>query len=203
MEKLSEVNRQPKHQNDTMIRSRNREQKEKMKKYADKRRHTAVMKIKVGDTVLRKQERKNSLTPPYDPVPMVVIGIKGDMITAKNNLKIHTRNYADWKLLKNGCKESLPCDDSDNEDTFDPDAVPADNSDESLQGPEQSRADGDTSEEQSRADGDTGEDESRQRAEQPRSDPDTEQGPASCDCDRPRRKITSTKNTRYKDFICD
>ena len=154
--KFSEVNRQPKHQNDTMIRSRNREQKEKMKKYADKRRHTTVMKIKVGDTVLRKQERKNSLTPPYDPVPMVVIGIKGDMITAKNNLKIRTRNYADWKLLKNGCKESLPCDDSDNEDTFDPDAVPADNSDESLQGPEQSRADGDT-----------GEDESRQRAEQP------------------------------------
>ena len=79
--------------------------------------------------------------------------------------------------------------------------MPADNSGESLQGPEQSRADGDTGEEQSRADGDTGEDESRQRAEQPRSDPDTEQGPASCD--RPRRKITSTKNTRYKDFICD
>ena len=199
--KFPEVNRQPKHQNDTMIRSRDREQKEKMKKYADKRRHTAVMKIKVGDTVFCKQERKNSLTPLYDPVPMVVIGIKGDMITAKNNLKIRTRNYADWKLLKNGCRESLPCDDSDNEDTFDPDAVPADNSGESLQGPEQSRADGDTGEEQSRADGDTGEDESRQRAEQPRSDPDTEQGPASCD--RPRRKITSTKNTRYKDFICD
>ena len=159
------------------------------------------MKIKVGDTVLCKQERKNSLTPLYDPLSMVVIGIKGDMITAKNNLKIRTRNYADWKLLKNGCRESLPCDDPDNEDTFDPDAVPADNSGESLQGPEQSRADGDTGEEQSRADGDTGEDESRQRAEQPRSDPDTEQGPASCD--RPRRKITSTKNIRYKDFICD
>ena len=37
--KFPEVNRQPKHQNDTMIRSRDREQKEKMKKYADKRRH--------------------------------------------------------------------------------------------------------------------------------------------------------------------
>ena len=68
---------------------------------------------------------------------MVGIGIKGAMITAKNNLKIRTRNYADWKLLKNGCRESLPCDDSDNEDTFDPNAVPADNSGESLQGPEQ------------------------------------------------------------------
>ena len=60
------------------------------------------MKIKVGDTPLCKQERKNSLTPLYDPFPMVVIGIKVDMITAKNNLKIRTRNYGDWKLLKNG-----------------------------------------------------------------------------------------------------
>ena len=37
----------------------------------------------MGDTVLCKQEKKNSLTPLFDPVPMVVIGIKGDMITAK------------------------------------------------------------------------------------------------------------------------
>ena len=51
-----------------------------MKQYAYKRRHTAVMKIKVGDTVLCKQERKNSLKPLYDPDPMVVIGVKGSMI---------------------------------------------------------------------------------------------------------------------------
>ena len=64
------------------------------------------MKIKVGDTVLCKQERKNSLTPLYDPEPMVVIGVKGSMVTAKNSVRIRTRNYADWKLLKNGCRES-------------------------------------------------------------------------------------------------
>ena len=61
---------------------------------------TAVMKIKVGDTVLCKQERKNSLTPLYDPEPMVVIGVKGSMITVKNSVRIRSRNYADWKLLK-------------------------------------------------------------------------------------------------------
>ena len=66
------------------------------------------MKIKVGDTVLCKQERKNSLTPLYDPDPMVVIGVKGSMIAAKNSVRIRTRNYADWKLLKNGCRESPP-----------------------------------------------------------------------------------------------
>ena len=41
------------------------------------------MRIKVGYTVLCKQEKKNSLTPLFDPVPMVVIGIEGNMITAK------------------------------------------------------------------------------------------------------------------------
>ena len=96
-----------------------------MKRYADKRRHTAEMRIKVGDTVLCKQERENSLTPLFDPVPMVVIGIKGDMITAKNNQKIQTRNYADWKLLKNGYGQPATCDDSDDEDAFDPDEAVA------------------------------------------------------------------------------
>ena len=79
-----------------------------MKKYADKRRHTAVMKIKVGDTVLCTQERKNSLTPLYDPDPMVVIVVKGSMVTAKNSVRIRTRNYADWKLLTYGCRGNTP-----------------------------------------------------------------------------------------------
>ena len=93
--KFPEVKGQPKYRDDTMIRCRDREQKQKMKQYADKRRHTAVIKIKVGDTVLCKQERKNSLTPLYDPEPMVVIGVKGSMVTAKNSVRIRTRNYAD------------------------------------------------------------------------------------------------------------
>ena len=50
--KFPEVKGQPKYRDDTMIRCRDREQKQKMKQYADKRRHTAVMKNKVGDTVL-------------------------------------------------------------------------------------------------------------------------------------------------------
>ena len=148
---------------------RDREQKEKMKKYVDKRRHTAAMRIKVGDTVFCKQEKKNSLTLLFDPVPMVVIGIKGDMITAKNNQKIRTRNYTDWKLLKTGCGQSATCDDSDDEDAFDQDKVVAD--------------------------------ECLQCAEQPNDSGDTEHRWAIRD--RPRRKTTSTKDSKYKDFICD
>ncbi|KAJ7389411.1 hypothetical protein OS493_031655 [Desmophyllum pertusum] len=97
------------------------------------------MRIKVGDTVLCKQERKNSLTPIFEPVPMVVIGIKGDMITAKNNQRIRTRNYADWKLLKNGCRQSFPCDESDDEDAFDLDAVPADECRQGAEEPSEDR----------------------------------------------------------------
>ncbi|KAK2552555.1 hypothetical protein P5673_026410 [Acropora cervicornis] len=97
--KVREVMGQSKRRDDARIRCRDRKQKQKMKKHADKRRHTAVMKIEVGDTVLCKQEGKNSLTPLYDPDPMVVIGVKESMVTAKNSVRIRTRNYADWKLL--------------------------------------------------------------------------------------------------------
>ena len=70
----------------------------------------------MGDTLLCKQEKENSLTPLFDPVPMVVIGIKGNMITAKNNQRIWTRNYAD--SVQNGCRHSATCDESDNDDAF-------------------------------------------------------------------------------------
>ena len=52
--KLPEASRQPEHPDDTTVRKRDRGQKEKMKKYADKRRHTAAMRINVGDIVLCK-----------------------------------------------------------------------------------------------------------------------------------------------------
>ena len=31
----------------------------------------------------------------YDPEPMVVIVVKGSMVTAKNSVRIRTMNYAD------------------------------------------------------------------------------------------------------------
>ena len=73
--KFPKVKGLPKHSDNMMIRHRDRKQTQKIKQYADKRRHTAIMKIKAGDTLLCKQERKNSLTPLYDPDPMVVIGV--------------------------------------------------------------------------------------------------------------------------------
>ena len=40
------------------------------------------------------------------------------MMISKDNVKIRTRNSTDWKLLENGCRESIPCDYSDNEGAF-------------------------------------------------------------------------------------
>ena len=208
--KFPEVKGQSKHKDDARIRCRDREHKQKMKKYADKRRHTAVVKIKVGDTVLCNQERKKILTPLYVPDPMVVIGVKGSMVTTKNSTRIRTRNYADWKLLKNGCRESPPCDDSDVE----PEVVTIDSPCEPPQGPEQSRADlgedtvpADKSSElqqgheQPGTNSDAGEYVSRQRAGQPEPDRNPERRHGSWD--RPRRETRSTKDTIYEDFLCE
>ena len=167
--KPPEARRQTEHPDDATVHKHDREQKEKMKKFADKRRHTAAMRIKVGDTVLCKQEKKNSLTPLFRPGSDSRHWYQGDMITAKNNQRIRTRNYADWKLLKDGCRHSATCDESDDEDAIDPDEVVVD--------------------------------EHQQGAEQPKDTDDTEQRWAKSD--RPRRKITSTKDSKYKDFICD
>ena len=68
--KFPEIKGLPKHTVDMMICHRDRKQKQKMKQYANKRGHTAMMKIKVGDTVLCRQERKHSMTPLYDPDPI-------------------------------------------------------------------------------------------------------------------------------------
>ena len=139
-----------------------------------------MMKIKVGDTLLCKQECKNSLTPLYDPEPMVVIGVKGSMVTAKNSVRIHTRNYANWKLLKNGCRESPRCDDSDHDDAFEPDEVIIEGPEQPVAGPSGDAVPADRSSEsrqrheQPRVNSDTAEYESRQRSRQPGSDRYTE-----------------------------
>ena len=55
-------------------------------------------------------------------------------------MRTRTRNNADWELLKNGCKESPPCDDSDGSGAFEPDEVTIVRPCEPPQHPEQSRA---------------------------------------------------------------
>jgi len=68
--------------------------KEKMKAYADSRRHTKEINLENGDQVLMKKTglllKKSD--PQYEPDPLTVISIKGSMITATNKSKTVTRN---------------------------------------------------------------------------------------------------------------
>ena len=85
--KFPEIKNQPKYLDDSKVRNHDRKTKEEMKICGDKRRHTAVVKIQVEDTVLCRKECKNSLKSHYDPVTTVVIGFKGSMITGQEQPK--------------------------------------------------------------------------------------------------------------------
>lgn len=52
-----------------------------MKAYADGRRHAQENSIKIGERVLLKQNRSDTLSSAYDPRPYAVVGVKGSMIT--------------------------------------------------------------------------------------------------------------------------
>lgn len=116
--KFPEVRTNVDQRDNNKIQKRDGEQKEKMKEFADKRRHTASSIIKVGDLALAKQ-RKNSLT--SLSLSMVAIGVKEAMVIEQNSRK--TRNYAHWKMLQNGYRDRqvANCNDYDDEDVFDSD----------------------------------------------------------------------------------
>ena len=78
-----------------------------MKVYADKRRHAQQSTIKIGDRVLLKQKRGDTLTPAYDPRPYAVIGVNGSMITVKGGggVEIKSYNSSHCKVLKYAGKE--------------------------------------------------------------------------------------------------
>lgn len=62
-----------------------------MKEYFDLKRNTKPAGLKVGDSVLVKQKKKNKLSAPFNPEPMTIKNIKGNMITAATENKEITR----------------------------------------------------------------------------------------------------------------
>ena len=80
---------------------RDAEQKLKMKAYADHKLGVRESKIKLGDTVLIKQPKRNKLSSPFSPVPLVVEEKKGSMVTASNGNKTITRNSSMFKVVPN------------------------------------------------------------------------------------------------------
>ena len=54
-----------------------------MKSYADKRRHTKISDIKVGDTVLLKQDKKNNFSANFESTTYRVVFRKGSTVTVE------------------------------------------------------------------------------------------------------------------------
>ena len=52
----------------------------KCKEYANKRPHTQIPQLAVGDCVLVCQEKQNKLTPQFDPNPYTITAVKGLII---------------------------------------------------------------------------------------------------------------------------
>ena len=86
--------------------------KAKMKKYADRTRGVQESTLKVGQTVLMKQEKLNKFSTGYDHRPYRVIAIKGTMATAERADVQRTRHVSHCKPY-NGPLHDEPHDLSD------------------------------------------------------------------------------------------
>ena len=75
-------------------RDNDKKRKEKMKHYADK------SELKLGDTVLVKQPKRNKFTTTFDPNPLTVVAVKGSMISAQGARTWITRNISHFKKFE-------------------------------------------------------------------------------------------------------
>ena len=61
--------------------------------------------MSLGDTVLVRQQKKNKLTPCFDPKPYEIIEIKGSMVTATRKGHTITRNSSFFKAIPSQHKQ--------------------------------------------------------------------------------------------------
>ena len=99
--KLPSIPRQS--NDDTDVRKKDKEEKEKGKKYTDSKRKAKTRNLQLGDKVLVTQKHKNKFSTKFCPDPMEIIRINGTQIVLKdkNNVQ-HRRNSSHVKL----CRES-------------------------------------------------------------------------------------------------
>ena len=73
--------------------------KEKQKHYKDKKPYVKPHCISIGDNVQLAQ-KKTKMSPPYDPSPYKVTGVRGHQITAEREERAITRDAQKWKRLE-------------------------------------------------------------------------------------------------------
>ena len=97
--KLPSIARQS--SDDTDVRKKDKEEKEKGKKYTDLQRKAKTRNLQVGDKVLVTQKHKNKFSTKFCPDAMEIIRINGTQIVLKdkNNVQ-HRRNSSHVKLYR-------------------------------------------------------------------------------------------------------
>ena len=93
---------------DEDVRQKDSKAKKKMKENADSSKNVKTSNFSINDIVLVKQKKLNKLTPPYNPTPLIIVAIKGSMVTAKSTEgnRWVTRNSSFFKKVD--IKKSKP-----------------------------------------------------------------------------------------------
>ncbi|CAB4028603.1 PREDICTED: uncharacterized protein K02A2.6-like, partial [Paramuricea clavata] len=100
---------------DQQVRANDEKGKRNMKRNADKSANAKEVDIKVGDTVLVRQTKKNKWSTRFDPKPYCVTRVKGTMITATRPGHYITRNISFFKkVLQQEIQHNSEDDFSDN-----------------------------------------------------------------------------------------
>ena len=68
----------------------------------------------MGDQVLIKQKQQNMLTSYYDPRPFTVIGVKGSRITAARGNEVKSRSSSHFKRLETDEQDTIQISREDN-----------------------------------------------------------------------------------------
>ncbi len=86
---------------ETTIKKKDEEEKEKAKEYTDKKRKASLRKLQVGDRVLVAQKHRNKFSTKFQPDPMKITKINGTQIVLEDkNGTQHRRNSGHVKLYK-------------------------------------------------------------------------------------------------------
>ena len=95
--------------------------KQKMKDYADTKRHAKPSDLIPGDHVLVKQPKANKLKPLFNPKPYIIVQKKGSMITAKSKSHRIVRNSSHFRRIP----KHVPIPEEEEEEEFlNPEPVP-------------------------------------------------------------------------------
>ena len=74
--------------------------------------------LSLGDTVMVEQEKRNKLTPRYNPRPARVIGVQGSMVTVQSGDKVIVRDGSRFKKVRvnREATRPLPQEESESEE---------------------------------------------------------------------------------------